>query len=266
MLESMRHPFIISYKGSFQDSKFTYFVTEYVQAGELFDLLKDRYVITEEETQFYAAQVALTLQYMHSKKVIYRDLKPENIMLTKSGYIKLIDFGLAQPLANDKTYTLCGTPQYMAPEILLRKGYGLAADWWALGILIYEMLTGKTPFDDDDPYEVFEKVMNNKVHFPRNLSTSAKTLLRGFLNKDPQRRLGMTSGGAERVKSMTFFDGVNFKDLIYKKTPSPTKDHKKSSSPSSDTSASSDEDRRTITHFWKRTASVPTKKDPFSDW
>lgn len=154
----------------------------------------------------------------------------------------------------------------MAPEILLRKGYGLAADWWALGILIFEMLTGRTPFDDDDPYEVFEKVMNKKVHYPRNISTAAKTLLRGFLTKDPSRRLGMTHGGAERVKDMTFFDGLNFKELLFKKVHSPSKDHPQNLSPCSDTSASSDEDQRTITHFWKRTPAVPTKSDPFADW
>jgi len=121
-------------------------------------------------------------------------------MVQKNGYIKLIDFGLGKRLKDDWTYTLCGTPQYMAPEILEQKGYGTSVDFWSLGILIYEMLTGVTPFDDDDPFEVFKNIKKNEVKYPWWLKTSSKAFLRSLLRKNPENRLGVVEGGFDKIK------------------------------------------------------------------
>ena len=269
LLEELEHPFIVSYKGFFQDDKFTYFVTEYIACGEMFDLLKERYVITDQETAFYAAQVILTLQFLHSKEVVYRDLKPENLMLCKNGFIKFIDFGLGKKLKDRRTYTLCGTPQYMAPEVIEGKGYGLSVDWWSLGILIYEMLTGRTPFDDADPYTVFKKIIQKKVHYPRWLKSSAKMLLNGLLKKRPVERLGVIQGGAERVKQQVFFDDVNFRDILLQTASVPEDPNaKKMPSPSklSSSTLGSESDGVEISHFEQLTPSVPKRKDPFLKW
>ena len=135
-------------------------------------------MITEQESVWYASQLVLALQFLHSKKVVYRDLKPENIMVKKNGYLKLIDFGLGKKLKEDRTFTLCGTPQYMAPEALDQKGYGTSVDFWSLGILVYEMLTGQTPFDAEDPFQVFQNIRKNEIKYPRWLKSSSKSFLR----------------------------------------------------------------------------------------
>ena len=141
-------------------------VLEFVQGGDLFSHLRNVGKLSIENGKFYAANVALTIEYMHSKGIVYRDLKPENLLLAHNGYLKLADFGLAKVIEN-KTYTLCGTPEYLAPEMILNKGHDRAVDWWAYGVLLYEMLVGMEPFSSEDPTEVYHKILTGKLSFPK---------------------------------------------------------------------------------------------------
>ncbi|EER06501.1 protein kinase, putative [Perkinsus marinus ATCC 50983] len=150
ILKTIHHPMIVNLYGCFHDSRHIYLALEYVVGGEFFTHLRKVGRFENETARFYAAQIVSIFEYLHSKNIIYRDLKPENILLASDGYLKLTDFGFAK-IVEQRTYTLCGTPEYIAPEVLLNKGHGKAVDWWTLGILTYEMMVGYPPFVDEDP-------------------------------------------------------------------------------------------------------------------
>jgi serine/threonine protein kinase len=150
------------------DQKYLYFVLEFVAGGELFTVLRTQGNFSEDQTKFYGAHIITIFEYLHSKNIIYRDLKPENVLINTNGYLKLADFGFAK-IIDGKTYTLCGTPEYLAPEIILNKGHGKPVDWWTLGILIYEMLVGIDPFNDDDPMMIYQKIIKGKIKFPKSI-------------------------------------------------------------------------------------------------
>lgn len=169
-------------------------------------------------TSFYAAQVVLMLEYLHSKNIIYRDLKPENILIDKLGYLKLTDFGFAK-ICPGRTYTLCGTPQYLAPEILLNKGYGKAVDWWTLGVLLYEMGVGIDPFNDEDPMIIYQKIIKGKVYFPSKFDPNAKSLVKHLLVHDLSRRYGNLKRGVMDIKEHKFFKGMKWNELINYQIP-----------------------------------------------
>ena len=272
LLERLDHTFIVKSRGFFQDSKFVYFAMEKIQCGELFDLLKDRYIITEPETCFFSSQIFSVLQHLHANKIIYRDLKPENIMLDSRGFIKVIDFGLGKVLEDDRTYTFCGTPQYMAPESCQGKGYGFAVDWWSFGIIIYEMIVGTTPFDDDDPMTVFKRILSTKPFYPKTMSSSAKNLIKGLLKKKTKERLGVTFGGATKIRDHAFFKGINFRDVLTKKIKCPVPEFAEgkkdsnlfSKSPSSN--EDTDDEFEDILMLASTTKSISKREDPFSDW
>lgn len=154
-------------KGVAQDNKYFYIVMEFVRGGELFSYLRSSGSFSSPTICFYAAQVACMFEYLHNKGIIYRDLKPENLLIDEVGYLRLTDFGFAK-LCPTRTYTFCGTPDYLAPEILLNKGHGKAVDWWTFGILLYEMLTGFTPFADEDPMISYQRILDAKVAFPKD--------------------------------------------------------------------------------------------------
>ncbi|GMI62550.1 hypothetical protein ScalyP_jg6908, partial [Parmales sp. scaly parma] len=170
--------------------------------------------------KFYAAHVVLIFEFLHSKDFIYRDLKPENLLLDQTGYLKITDFGFAKRVAF-KTYTLCGTPEYIAPEVLLNKGHGKGVDWWTLGILVYEMLAGQPPFVDDDPMGIYQQILAGKLNFPRYIDRNVKALIKKLLLADLTKRYGCLKAGADDIKKHKWFADMNWDNLIGRKLQAP---------------------------------------------
>lgn len=163
--------------------------------------------------QFYAAEVVLAIQYLHERNIIYRDLKPENILLTREGHIRLTDFGFAK-VVPELTWTLCGTPDYLAPEIVMSRGYGKAVDWYAVGVLIYEMLLGAPPFYHENHMKLYENIVNQTARFPTGFDAIARDLIERLLEKNPSKRLGSLAGGPEDIKRHPWFRDVKW-DLLH---------------------------------------------------
>ena len=157
-------------------------------------------------------------EYMHSKNIIYRDLKPENILIDEEGYLKLTDFGFAK-FCEGKTYTLCGTPEYLAPEVLLNKGHSKPVDWWTLGILTYEMIAGIDPFNADDPMQIYQNILKGKVKFPKDFDSNAKSLVKHLLVADVTQRYGCMKKGVNDIKNHRFFKHLDWYKLTQKKIP-----------------------------------------------
>ncbi|KAG7272892.1 hypothetical protein CRUP_009394 [Coryphaenoides rupestris] len=220
VLKNTRHPFLTSLKYSFQTKDRLCFVMEYVNGGELFFHLSRERVFSEERTRFYGAEIVSALDYLHSAKIVYRDLKLENLMLDKDGHIKITDFGLCKEGITDAATmkTFCGTPEYLAPEVLEDNDYGRAVDWWGLGVVTYEMMCGRLPFYNQDHEKLFELILMEDIKFPRTLSTDAKSLLSGLLIKDPNKRLGGGPDDAKEIMRHSFFSLVDWQDVYNKKT------------------------------------------------
>jgi len=204
ILANLDHPFIVRMEGFCQDARYLYLILEFVSGGELFTYLRSIGRLETNHACFYAAQVTLMFEYLHSKNIVYRDLKPENLLIADDGYLKLTDFGFAK-VVEGRTYTLCGTPEYLAPEILLNKGHGKAVDWWTLGILIYEMNAGIDPFTDEDPMAIYQKILKGKVKFPRNFDKNAKSIVKHLLVADLSKRYGNLKNGAADIKNHRWF-------------------------------------------------------------
>ncbi|KAF9273553.1 camp-dependent protein kinase catalytic subunit, partial [Mortierella alpina] len=168
----------------------------------------------EHVARFYTCEVLLALEYLHSHAVIYRDLKPENLLLDSMGHIKITDFGFAKHVPQNMTWTLCGTPDYLAPEIIQSKGYGKAVDWWSMGVLMFEMCAGFPPFFDEDHIKLYGKIMAGKVKYPSHFQPALKDLLKRLLTADLTKRYGNLRGGATDIKNHPWFEGVNW-DLVY---------------------------------------------------
>jgi serum/glucocorticoid-regulated kinase 2 len=214
ILVDIDHPFIIHFKGSFQTLKKLYFVLEYCPGGELFNLISKRKRFSEDQARFYAAQMVLALEHLHEKNIIYRDLKPENVLIDRKGYIRITDFGLSRidnSNSNDAK-SICGTPEYLAPEIILKLGYGKAVDWWTLGSIIYEMLIGLPPFYTNDRQQLFDKIKFASPAYPAFLSPKAKNLLESLLKKTADKRLGYDSNNP--VRNHPWFEDVNWNALL----------------------------------------------------
>jgi serine/threonine protein kinase len=212
----LQHPFIVRFGGCFQSPKHLYFITEYCAGGDLFFHLRRLTCLRQSPAMFYAACVVSVLEYLHNEHyIVYRDLKPENILLDRDGYIKLTDFGLAK-VVPFKTYTFCGTPEYIPPEVLKMTGHGLGADWWQLGVLLYELLVGQPPFVGENPMDVYKLILRAKVRFPSMVTTEPKDFVRRCLRPNPARRIGCSSEGSEKVKAHEFFRGMKWDALLKK--------------------------------------------------
>lgn len=214
------HPFIVTLYYAFQNQKAIYLVMEYLPGGDIFHLLRRQQKFTEGTARFYLAEVVMAVDYLHREmNLIYRDLKPENILLSSNGHIKITDFGLSKQ-TDGTTYTLAGTPEYLAPEILADKGHTKAIDWWSVGILLFEMLTGRPPFTNKERniVEIKRMILENKPKFPSYFSKNAIDIIRRFLDNDPSKRLGVRS--INDVKQHPFFEGVHWQSLLeYKIQP-----------------------------------------------
>ncbi|XP_030766240.1 serine/threonine-protein kinase N isoform X2 [Sitophilus oryzae] len=218
----IRHPFLVNLFACFQTEAHVCFVMEYAAGGDLMMHIHAD-VFNEPRAVFYAACVVLGLQYLHDNKIIYRDLKLDNLLLDTEGYVKIADFGLCKEGMGfgDRTGTFCGTPEFLAPEVLTETSYTRAVDWWGLGVLIFEMLVGESPFPGDDEEEVFDSIVNDEVRYPRFLSLESIAIMRRLLRKSPDRRLGSSERDAEDVKKQAFFRHIQWEELLHRRIPPP---------------------------------------------
>lgn len=212
------HPFCVKLHATYKDKNFLYFLLEPSLGGELFSVLREKTLFDEDTARFYAAHVVLIFEYMHERNLVYRDLKPENLLLDAEGFIKMTDFGFAKDIGSSgRTWTLCGTPDYLAPEIVAGKGHGKGVDWWTLGVFIFEMLASYPPFYDEDPMKTYAKIMHGAVNFPSHMSKEAVSIIKKLLNHKPTKRLGVVAGGAALIKKHPWFKGFDWEGLLQRK-------------------------------------------------
>jgi cGMP-dependent protein kinase len=214
VLMQLDHVFIVSLVKTFKDEKRFYFLMEFVKGMDLFDALRKIGLLSDDDSRFYVAALMLMMEHLHERNIIYRDLKPENVMVDEEGYPKLIDFGTAKIVAN-RTYTVIGTPHYMAPEVILGKGYNTTVDFYGIGVLLYEFISGKVPFgeSEEDPYDIYQKVLEHRLVYPDFLDSKfpAKALIEQLLNSNPAMRTG---GGIEQLKAHRWFNGFDWVNSI----------------------------------------------------
>uniref|UniRef100_A0A0A9ZC39 protein kinase C n=1 Tax=Lygus hesperus TaxID=30085 RepID=A0A0A9ZC39_LYGHE len=229
------HPFLVGLHSCFQTPSRLFFVIEFVRGGDLMFHMQRQRRLPEEHARFYAAEISLALSFLHNKGIIYRDLKLDNVLLDHEGHIKLTDYGMCKEgiRPDDTTSTFCGTPNYIAPEILRGEDYGFSVDWWALGVLLYEMLAGRSPFDiagaSENPDQntedyLFQVILEKTIRIPRSLSVKAASVLKGFLNKKPEDRLGCCrETGFEAITGHPFFKSIDWEMLEQKQVSPPYK-------------------------------------------
>ncbi|CAF0899665.1 unnamed protein product [Adineta steineri] len=221
------HPFLVRLQWTAHNNTLLYLLLEYLPGGELFQMLRKSEKFDPKTAVFYASEVLLALDYLHRLDILYRDLKPENIILDSEGHIRLVDFGFAKE-TKERTYTLCGTVDYLAPEVIQNRGHHKASDWWAFGILIFEMLAGIPPFYDTDQFQIYQKILSGKIEFPRHFDYAAKQVIRKLLNIDQNQRLGSARDGGEEIKREQWFVGVSWGDVYDRKVEPPVKPEVKS--------------------------------------
>lgn len=208
------HPFIVQLRYSFQTKSKLYLILDFINGGHLFYHLYRQGIFSEDQAMVYTAEIVSAVSHLHKNGIVHRDLKPENILMDVDGHVMVTDFGLAKEIdESSRSNSLCGTTEYMAPEILQSKGHNKNADWWSIGILLYEMLTGQPPFTHPNRKKLQEKIINEKLKLPPRLSSEAHSLLKGLLQKDPLKRLGSGPKGAEEIKTHKWFRTINWKKI-----------------------------------------------------
>jgi len=212
------NPFLVHLHYSFQTEEKLFFVMDYIPGGDMAYHLNQKGRFMEKEVRFFIAEIVLGLEHLHSCGVVYRDLKLENILIDKEGHICLTDFGLSKELdsISGTTKTICGTPTYLAPEIILGKQYGNAVDWWSLGVVTYELFTGINPFDSNDFNTVLSNILNSPIIYPDYLPENGKDLMKKLLQRDPNKRMCSGPSGSDEIQTHEFFNLVDWKKLMVK--------------------------------------------------
>ncbi|XP_063103272.1 cGMP-dependent protein kinase 2 isoform X2 [Cavia porcellus] len=224
ILEELCSPFIVKLYRTFKDNKYVYMLLEACLGGELWSILRDRGSFDEPTSKFCVACVTEAFDYLHRLGIIYRDLKPENLILDAEGYLKLVDFGFAKKIGSgQKTWTFCGTPEYVAPEVILNKGHDFSVDFWSLGILVYELLTGNPPFSGIDQMMTYNLILKGieKMDFPRKITRRPEDLIRRLCRQNPTERLGNLKNGINDIKKHRWLNGFNWEGLKARNLPSP---------------------------------------------
>ncbi|XP_062323258.1 cGMP-dependent protein kinase 1 [Osmerus eperlanus] len=223
ILKAIQSDFIVRLHGAFKDSRYIYMVMEFCSGGEIWTKLKEVGRFDEPVAVFCTACVVEAYSYLHKKGIMYRDLKPENLMLDSKGYVKVVDFGFAKELVRGaKTYSFCGTPEYMAPEIIQNQGHDFAADFWSLGVLVYELLVGSPPFSSSEPQKIYAKILDGVLKFPPYMSEAAKSLISKLCRPRPGQRLGNTKNGIKDVRNHRWFSSMNWHKLRVGQVEAPT--------------------------------------------
>lgn len=217
VLQSINFPLTVYLKYFFKDNTFIYFVMPFIPGGELFAYLRKVDKFDEVQAKFYASQVILALEYLHFLDLVYRDLKPENILIDQTGNLKLTDFGFCKYMNKHRTYTLCGTPEYMAPEVILSKGYAKSVDWWGVGVLVFEMVAGFPPFLSVDSIKLFNKIIAVNYKMPSSFSGDLKDLIKNMLQADLSKRYGNMKNGVKDIKNHKWFREINWMAILNRK-------------------------------------------------
>ncbi|CAI0399057.1 unnamed protein product [Linum tenue] len=214
ILTKVVHPFIVQLRYSFQTKTKLYLILDFINGGHLFFHLYRQRIFSEDQARLYAAEIVSAVSHLHDCGIVHRDLKPENILMDSDGHVMLTDFGLAKEIdESSRSNSMCGTTEYMAPEILLSKGHNKDADWWSAGILLYEMLSGQPPYTHQNRKKLQEKIIKEKFKLPPFVSTEGHSLLKGLLQKDPSKRLGSGPRGGDEIKHHKWFQSINWKKL-----------------------------------------------------
>jgi serine/threonine protein kinase len=213
-------PFVVQYCGSWSTPSHLYLAMEVCAGGELYGQLNRLGRFSHQAAAFYVASVALVFAALHNKKIVYRDLKPENVLLDAQGYVKVADFGLSK-VVEWKSFTLCGTPEYLAPEMLQSRGHNKGVDYWGLGVLLYELLAGEAPFTAETPLQIYERVLKGDLKFPAHFDEAAKSIIRHLLVADVTRRYGCLKGGAKDILEHRFFRSLDLVALVQRKVTAP---------------------------------------------
>ncbi|XP_051470428.1 cGMP-dependent protein kinase 1-like [Apus apus] len=223
VLEGSHSPFVVGFFGTFRDRQHVYLLLEFCQGGELWSKLRERRCFPESIAVFCCACVVEALEHLHSRRIVYRDLKPENLLLDQRGYIKLVDFGFAKELGQgEKTFSFCGTPEYLAPEMLRQEGRDFAVDFWMLGILAFELLVGRPPFHSADPRQIYSRILDGIFSFPAFLGEAACSLIAKLCRRRPGQRLGNTASGIHGIKKHRWFRGLKWRKLLLQQLEPPT--------------------------------------------
>ena len=247
ILSKLHHPFLVNLHYSFQTPTHLFYIIDYCPGGEFYYYLQKKGKLPEISVKFYAAQILLAIEHLHSQNIVYRDIKPENILIGADGYLRMTDFGLSKEgvSKDNQTNTFCGTPEYLAPEIILGKEYSEPVDWWGFGVLIYEMIHGNAPFTSNDIQELFQRIVSAEIKFPlpNGPSTQCKDIIVALLERDPETRLCQPN----LIKSHSWFNGFDWDGLFQKKLLPPYVPELK--------------DEKDISHFSKELTSESTELD-----